>query len=161
MLKTLALVLVCSFAASPALAAQTILEIVRPDGTVQPVTDEDFKAIGETTLTTPLFSQPDSTETTPAVRTAKGPLLRDVLKHFQVSGAVAQAVGLDAYQIDIPVEDAMRYDVILATELDGKQLSVRDRGPIWVLYPLKDHPELNTPVYESRSIWQLKKLQLK
>lgn len=55
----------------------------------------------------------------------------------------------------------LNYDVILATTVDGKQLSVRDRGPLWVVYPTGDKPELRTPVFEARSVWQLKELRMR
>lgn len=84
-----------------------------------------------------------------------GPRLRDVL---QAAGATASSVTAKAfndYQIDIPSEDFNRYEVILAMSQDGKALSLRTKGPLWILYPWADHEELNNGTYFSRSIWQL------
>ena len=75
-----------------------------------------------------------------------------------VSGTKITARALDGYELDIPMEDVQGYDVIAATEVDGKPLSVRDRGPAWIVYPTVDHPELRDSLYEARSVWQLKEL---
>lgn len=149
--------LACAVVTTPASAAEKLLEIIRTDGTVQVVTDEDFEAIGDTTIETNLIGDDNKEK----IHSVVGPRLRDVLKHFSITGEIADASAIDAYRIDIPVEDAMKYDVILATSVDGQKLTVRDRGPVWVIYPLKDHPELANPLFEARSIWQLKELRMK
>ena len=41
------------------------------------------------------------------------------------------------------------------------QLTVRQRGPLWVIYPWSDQPNLQNEVYYSRSIWQLKALEVR
>jgi hypothetical protein len=51
--------------------------------------------------------------------------------------------------------------VILALSMDGRELSLRDKGPIWIVYPRDDHKELHDPVFNSRWIWQLDRLELR
>jgi hypothetical protein len=53
------------------------------------------------------------------------------------------------------MEDASKYGVILARQMDGKTMSIRDKGPLFVMYPFDQLPELKTSVYFSRCIWQL------
>ena len=48
--------------------------------------------------------------------------------------------------------------MLLATTWKGKVMTVRDKGPIWVVYPVDQHAELADEMYSSRSIWQLTKL---
>lgn len=92
----------------------------------------------------------------------RGPLIRDLLKAAGLSGERAFAVALDKYEVDIPMSDFETYDVIAAIEVDGKAISVRNKGPAWIVYPTVDHPELGeNPVYETRSIWQLKEIVIK
>ena len=38
-------------------------------------------------------------------------------------------------------------------------MSVRDKGPLWVMYPFSDAPALKTETNYSRCIWQLNRLQ--
>lgn len=64
------------------------------------------------------------------------------------------------YFVDIPASDFRRYNAILAMEADGTRLSRRDKGPLWLMYPLTDHPELQgDPVYITRLIWQLVRIE--
>ncbi len=58
-----------------------------------------------------------------------------------------------------PAEDVEKYPVLLAIEEDGKALTLRNKGPIWVIYPLSDHPELNIEQYHSLMVWQVLKLE--
>ncbi len=34
-------------------------------------------------------------------------------------------------------------------------MSIRENGPLWVIYPMSEHPELQEAIYTSRLIWQL------
>ncbi len=51
--------------------------------------------------------------------------------------------------------------MILALRTNGARLTIRDKGPIWLMYPLDDHAELRDPVYNSRLIWQLTTMELR
>lgn len=90
----------------------------------------------------------------------KGPLLRDVLAAAGASGSLVSAEAANEYRIQIPTVDFADYDVILAMEKNGKPMTVRTKGPLWVIYPWSDHSELDVGEYYSRSIWQLVKLDV-
>jgi hypothetical protein len=62
---------------------------------------------------------------------------------------------LNDYEAVIPLEDLRRYPILLASRQDGRALSVRERGPVWVVYPWSGYPELDTPVHRQRSVWQV------
>ncbi|NIC43008.1 molybdopterin-dependent oxidoreductase [Aquabacterium sp. A08] len=91
-----------------------------------------------------------------------GPLLRDVLAAVQArtQAGTLKATALNDYRIQIPVADAARFDVIMATRLDGEPMSVRTRGPLFIVYPFDSRPELQSATYYERSIWQLKSLDV-
>lgn len=89
-----------------------------------------------------------------------GPLLSDVLKAVNASGVNIKAVALNDYKVNIPVEDTRKYGIILARQMDGKMLTVRDKGPLFVMYPFEQFPELKTSVYFSRCIWQLQSISV-
>lgn len=91
----------------------------------------------------------------------EGVLLRDVMADVQARGTEADAIALNDYTVTIPLLDAEMYDVILATRADGEVLTVRNRGPLWVVYPWNEEPELQNEIYYSRSIWQLKTLEIR
>ncbi|TDQ44305.1 molybdopterin-dependent oxidoreductase [Tepidicella xavieri] len=92
--------------------------------------------------------------------TFSGPLLRDVLRLVQASGQTLRATALNDYRITIPVSDAHRFDVIIATRLNDQPMSVRTRGPLFIIYPFDAHPQLRSARYYERSIWQLKAIHV-
>jgi hypothetical protein len=96
----------------------------------------------------------------PQPRKFTGPLLRDVLAAAGAKGQMLKAVALNDYVVDIPFEDAQQHDVILARLLDDKPMPVREKGPLFIVYPFDSKPELRNAVYFSRSAWQLKAIQV-
>ena len=88
----------------------------------------------------------------------EGVLLRDVLDRVGARGEMLAAFALDGYTVEIPLSDAETYDVLLATTWNGEVMSVRRKGPLWVIYPVDDFPELRTESYSNRTIWQLTRI---
>lgn len=91
-----------------------------------------------------------------------GPLARDILD--TVGRGISDSLLLTAandFQIEIPVSEIDKYDVVFALQANGIALSARNKGPIWVMYPISEHQELQDPVYNSRLIWQLVRMDVK
>lgn len=89
-----------------------------------------------------------------------GPLLRDVLAAAGARGNKLVAVALNDYKTDIPFSDVDRYEVIVARLLNDKPMPVRDKGPLFIVYPFDSKPELKTETFYNRSAWQLHQLQV-
>jgi hypothetical protein len=89
-----------------------------------------------------------------------GPLLRDVLAAAGAQGGTLRLVALNDYRVDMPFDDAQRHDVIVARLLDDKPMAVRDKGPLFVIYPFDARPELRNAIYYSRSAWQLRTIEV-
>jgi hypothetical protein len=89
-----------------------------------------------------------------------GPLLADVLAAVKASGNTVNAVAINDYAIKIPVADTKQHKVIVARLLDDKPMAVRDKGPLFVVYPFDDSATLRSSVFYERSIWQLKALDI-
>ncbi len=96
----------------------------------------------------------------PSPRKFTGPLLRDVLVAAGAQGRSIEARALNDYRVTIPVDDSRRYDVIVARLLDDKPMAVRDKGPLFLIYPFDRAPELRSSVFYGRSAWQLTHLEL-
>ncbi|WP_458526095.1 molybdopterin-dependent oxidoreductase [Onishia taeanensis] len=93
-------------------------------------------------------------------RRFRGPLLRDLLARVGAQGDELHVEALNAYSGQIPIRDVLDYAVILAMSMDGKPLAIRDFGPLFVLYPFDEHPELNTETVRFRSVWQVAKIHV-
>lgn len=90
-----------------------------------------------------------------------GPLLSDVLAAVKASGSTVSAVAINDYKINIPVSDANKFKVIVARQIDDKPIPVREKGPLFVVYPFDSASELRNSTYYERSIWQLKALDIR
>ena len=89
-----------------------------------------------------------------------GPLLADVLAAVKASGSQLTAVALNDYKISLPVADATQFGVMLAYRMNDEVLSVRTKGPLFVIYPFDSQAELKSAKYYERSIWQLKAIDV-
>lgn len=97
-----------------------------------------------------------STPWTEGTITFEGPLLRDVLRQAGSRGTTITAIAINEYKVNLPFSDAEAFDVIVALKRDGQYMPVRDKGPLWIVYPLDQVAELRTPGTHAKMIWQLK-----
>ena len=74
--------------------------------------------------------------------------------------ATLSLTALDGYTVDIPYSDIEDMDPILSWERNGTPLTVRDRGPLWVTYPLDKIPEDEAAKYSARWIWQVTRISV-
>ena len=90
-----------------------------------------------------------------------GPLGAALLDKVGASGAVLKVTALNDYAVEIPVADLRKWPVILATTINGKPISVREKGPIFVIYPFDEEPSLYNELYFGRSAWQVKSIEVR
>lgn len=89
-----------------------------------------------------------------------GPLLKDVLlRSGSYKDKNVKAYALNDYIVEINQQLLDNYSVILATRKDGKPMRIRDKGPIWIMLPLDQYPELDTLRTHGQMAWQLMKLE--
>ncbi|MCF3098558.1 molybdopterin-binding protein [Aeromonas australiensis] len=93
-------------------------------------------------------------------KTFSGPLLKDVLAKVGATGKQLTITALNDYSVQVPVSDAEQYQVILARTINGKPLSVRDKGPLFLIYPFDQYPELQNKLYYGRAIWQISTIKV-
>ncbi len=101
-----------------------------------------------------------STSWTDGVTRFEGVLARDLLKAVGASGDQVSARALNDYAIEIPFSDFESYDVLFAFRMDGVDLTPRDKGPLWIVYPRDEHPELRNQHVDAKWLWQLVNLDI-
>ncbi|WP_374379803.1 hypothetical protein [Dongia sp.] len=87
--------------------------------------------------------------------------LKALLDLAGAKGSVISAFALNEYSVEIPMSDADIAGLIIADRKNGTLMPVRDKGPLWIIYPLSDQPELQTEETHAKMIWQLKQLEIK
>lgn len=97
----------------------------------------------------------------PAKTRFEGPLGSALLDLVGATGTMLRVTALNDYVVEIPVSDFRKWPVILATKIDGKPISVREKGPIFVIYPFDQEPSLYNELYFGRSAWQLKTIEVR
>lgn len=90
----------------------------------------------------------------------EGVLLNTLLEKVNASGHKLVAKALNDYHTEIDLESLRDYPILLAIKADGDFMRVRDKGPIWIIYPLSDYSELDTIRHYENMIWQLSSLEV-
>jgi hypothetical protein len=147
------------FSGATAIGSTVLLTITNPTLPAGPreirLTEADLKALPQVTVRT-------GNEFVSGVPRFVGPLARDVVGLLGRGHAtVAKLTAANDFAVEIDLAEFQQYDVILAMEQDGRPLSRRDKGPIWLIYPMDDHVNLQDPIYNNRLIWQLVRIELK
>ncbi len=91
----------------------------------------------------------------------EGPLGSALLDLVGATGTMLRVTALNDYVVEIPVADLRKWPVILATKINDKPISVREKGPIFVIYPFDEDPSLYNELYFGRSAWQLKSIEVR
>lgn len=75
-------------------------------------------------------------------------------------GAMLKCAAINDYVVDVPVSDAVDGGPIIAYAMDDAPMSVRGKGPLWLLYPFDQNPAYRSEVIYTRSIWQLDRIDV-
>ena len=92
--------------------------------------------------------------------TFQGVSLHILTELLGVSDGTLLSTAINDYTVEIPVSDAVPDGPIIAYKMDGDEMSVRDKGPLWVVYPYDSSPDYRTAVIHARSIWQLDRIEV-
>lgn len=108
----------------------------------------------------PKHSFATSTIWTEGVDTYEGVLLTDLLAAVGATGTNVLAKALNDYEITFPVAEATSEGPLLAYLTNGKPMSVREKGPIWLIFPYDTVEAFRTEQTYARSIWQLDRIAI-
>ena len=95
---------------------------------------------------------------TDGVQEFTGVSLRVLMDALQIEGATLKATAINDYTVEIPASDAIQGGPIIAYYRNGQPMSIRDKGPLWVVYPYDQNPDYKSETIYARSIWQLDRM---
>lgn len=140
-----------------ALAANSeTITVINNDNSHEPVIliKEQIRAMPQTTYTTNLpwiDGQSDFTGV-------------KVTDFFEAQGIELPEVitisALNHYAMELLKSDIEAYQPIIAYLRDSEPMSVREKGPYWLIYSLSDHPQIDNSLYHSQMVWQMDKIEL-
>ncbi|MBE0508269.1 MAG: oxidoreductase, partial [Marinospirillum sp.] len=150
---------------APAIAT----ELPKPEGAVLlsisgkiRFTNQDDTAVFDLVMLEALQQKTTSTHTpwSEGINSYTGPLGRALIQAVGAEQAtVMKITALNDFSAEVPVSDFMSYDVIFALQKNERYLRIRDRGPLFTIYPFDAHPELQTAMHYNRSVWQVKAIE--
>ena len=92
-----------------------------------------------------------------------GPELSTVLEAAGVPSAAKEMrfYAIDAYEITIPTTDLTKYRPVMAHTQNGERLVVATRGPVFLVYPRDQYPELTAIKGQAQFVWMVCKIVVK
>jgi hypothetical protein len=90
----------------------------------------------------------------------EGVSFADLLKSVEATGKSIKAAALNDYVAQVDAQTVISSGAILAYRMNGADISVRDKGPLWIIFPFDQKPDLKTETIYSQSVWQLRKMTL-
>lgn len=89
-----------------------------------------------------------------------GVSLKKLLMMYGVTSGKIEMVALNDYSYSIEFDTLEDDAPIVATRMNGETMSIRDKGPFWVVFPYDKDPAYRTEIRYAQSIWQLNRLKV-
>jgi hypothetical protein len=133
---------------APLGGSKVILRVKTPSGE-RTYTHAQLEAIGLKKMNTTTYWPEDSGE-------FDGVLLKDLLRDAGIEDAVeVRITALDNYMTLIPRRDWRNWDVMLATRYEQKKMSIRNKGPLRIIYPKDRGGKIADSDMRLRWIWAI------
>ena len=112
-----------------------------------------LQALGESRITT-------SSIWTKGPHDFTGVMLRTLADHLKLNTPTLKLLALNDYAITFHLADATPDAPMLAYLMDGAEMSVRDKGPIWLIFPYDSDARFRNDQTFARSVWQLDRIEV-
>jgi hypothetical protein len=89
-----------------------------------------------------------------------GPSLATVLDAAKMPYADLRIYAINDYAADFPAKKIEADAPILTIQVNGEPFSVRQKGPIWLLFPFDDNDDYRTEDNFALSVWQLRQIDV-
>ena len=132
---------------------EDVLLTVTVNGAVTEYCMDELSELTPTTFTT-------TTIWTEGEQTFTGVSLHDFMEHLETQATALRAMAINDYSIEIPISDAAPDGPIIAYMRNDEPMTVRDKGPLWIVYPYDSDPKFRSEEIYFRSIWQLDRIEI-
>lgn len=150
----LAVVAVFGLTLGQAHADEAILTIEDIDsGEVFQFTDADLSALQQTEYDT-------STIWTTGVLRFSGPTVKELLSAIGREPSDLKIYAINDYNVTLPVMEIKSGAPILANRINGESFSVREKGPLWIVFPYDDNRKYRTETIFALSVWQVNRIEI-
>jgi hypothetical protein len=93
-------------------------------------------------------------------QTFEGVKIADLLARLGAKPDELNALATNDYEIRFPARDALDHGAIIAYAQNGAAIPVDNKGPLWIVYPYDQDPELSNERFLGQSVWSLDHMTL-
>jgi hypothetical protein len=138
---------------------QVLLQVTGAIG----VTNSEGRAVfdREMLMALPSIEIKTSTVWTDGVQSFVGVPLKTLLDFLQSEGGSVTARAVNDYSAEFPVEELEDDAPIIAYLVNGQAMPLREKGPLWIVYPYDSAPRYRTETVYARSVWHLFELAVR
>ena len=131
-----------------------VLTLLFEDGAVeQRLTLDDLRAMATVSFET-------ETIWTEGPQKFTGVPLAALAAGLGADGGTVMAHAVNDYAVEIPLPAPGEVGPVVAFERNGKEMQLRGKGPLWIVYPYDSNPAYRSEEVYSRSIWQLDRIEV-
>ena len=134
----------------PAATSDPVLTITMGDD-VYPLDSDGLRALPAVEFTT-------TTIWTEGPQTFVGLRVTELLERLGVDSGTLTLMAANDYQVDVDVSSFEPDGAILAYDRNGRAMGLRDKGPVWMVYPYDSDSKFRSELIYSNSIWQLDRI---
>lgn len=124
------------------------VQFISPGNKVETLTLDEIEAMGLDRVET-------TTTWTDGKQVFEGVLLSRLVERFGGESTTIVVRAINDYEAEIDVAEVRQYDVLLAVRQNGERMTVREKGPGWIVYPRDDHDELADERHNFKWVWQV------
>jgi len=97
---------------------------------------------------------------TDAPKEYTGVRINTLLNHIGADSTTFEALASNEYKFLLSDINFEKYPIIIAYKIDGKFLDARTLGPLLIVFPFDDYPELLNEKNKAASVWQLTEIRV-
>lgn len=92
-----------------------------------------------------------------------GVLVSDFLQTIGASpdAQTLHLVAIDDYTVELKISDLKKWPILLATQTNGKYMSIADKGPTRIIFPYDISPDLDKAAYKDFWVWSIKSMEVR
>ncbi|AVP94163.1 molybdopterin-dependent oxidoreductase [Aeromonas rivipollensis] len=148
------LLLVLTAFGTQATSSSPLLHLILPDKREIPLDEAALAALPQTEFET-------ETPWTAGVHRYRGPTLKAMLAAQGLKDVThVRVTGLNGYQQQFDLAPFAQVPLTLVRYQDGKPLTRRNKGPVWLLMPFSEYPEFDVSPIHSFMVWQLVRIEV-
>lgn len=89
-----------------------------------------------------------------------GVRINELLEYIGANSQSFRASASDKYWNDLTEMDFNKVPALIAYKRDDKYMRVRELGPLWIMFPFDEYPELDNEKYKRACVWQLVEIEV-